>query len=336
MTNRLVRRRRFLAALAVAACAAPSFVLADDRYDDTAALYAALREQPSEHLNVGGGDIELVFADGANGLDRARVRHWVETSAKAVATYFGRFPVAHVGLLVIAADGDGVLAGTTYDYPAPAIRLRVGRGAGDEAFRRDWILVHEMTHLALPMVPRRSNWLLEGSATYVEPIARAQAGQIDAAEVWRWTLRDMPKGLPQAGDRGLDHTPTWGRTYWGGAMFWLLADVRLRERTHGRLGVQDALRAINRQSGGNRARWSADQVMAAGDRATGTSILSTLYREMGGAPMPVDLDDLFAKLGVALRDGRVVFDEHAPLAAIRRRLTAPPDDAAPRTRGNLE
>ena len=66
----------------------------------------------------------------------------------------------------------------------------------------------------------------EGMATYIEPIARAQIGRMTPERVWGDFVRDMPQGLPQAGDQGLDGTPTWGRTYWGGAIFWLLADVR--------------------------------------------------------------------------------------------------------------
>ena len=41
-------------------------------------------------------------------------------------------------------------------------------------------------------------------------------------------------GLPEPGDEGLDYTHTWGRTYWGGATFCLLADVRIRRETHNR------------------------------------------------------------------------------------------------------
>jgi hypothetical protein len=242
-----------------------------------------------------------------------------------VTTYFGRFPVARVGILVIANDGAAISSGATYGFDGSAIRIGVGRAADDGTFRDDWILVHEMTHLALPTVPRQSDWLLEGNATYVEPIARAQAGQLDPAVVWRWSLEGMPKGLPKAGDRGLDNTPTWGRTYWGGATFWLLADVRIREQTHGRLGVVDALRAINRSSGGNGARWSVEQVMAVGDKATGTHALAALYDEMKGTPVSTDLQDLFVKLGVREHGGKIEFDEHAPLAAIRRRMTAPPN-----------
>jgi hypothetical protein len=176
----------------------------------------------------------------------------------------------------------------------------------------------------LPTVPRRSQWLLEGNATYVEPIARAQAGDLDAAVVWRWTLESMPKGLPRPGDEGLDHTPTWGRTYWGGALFWLLADIRIREATRDRLGAQDALRAINRSSGGIATRWSVDEVMAAGDRATGTDVMATLYAEMKATPVATDLASLFARLGVNEQGTNIVFDDHAPLAEMRRRITTPP------------
>ena len=51
------------------------------------------------------------------------------------------------------------------------------------------------------------------------------------AEIWQAMMRDMPKGLPQAGDQGLDNTGTWGRKYWGGAMFCLLADIEIRKAT---------------------------------------------------------------------------------------------------------
>jgi hypothetical protein len=302
----------------------PSSAAAKAGYADPDEIYAALRSQPSSPIMLGGGSIEVVFADGAPGLDRGRVMGWIRSSAQAVATYFGRFPVDRVGILVIAGDGAGIGSGATYGFDGSAIRIAVGRTADATVFKDDWVLVHEMTHLALPTVPRRSQWLLEGNATYVEPIARAQAGQLDPAEVWRWSLEGMPKGQPAAGDRGLDNTPTWGRTYWGGAIFWLVADVRIRVKTHNGLGVNDALRAINRASGGIGANWSVDQIVAAGDRATGTDELTRLYAEMKTTPVTTDLQELFVNLGVSARGGKIEFNDDAPLASVRRRITAPP------------
>jgi hypothetical protein len=283
-----------------------------------------LSKPADRRLSIGGGAIDVVFAEGATGLDRARVLAWIEMSARAVTTYFGRFPVARLGLLVVADDGARVGGGTTYGFGRSATVIHVGREADEAAFRQDWVMVHEMTHLALPRTPRRSLWALEGNATYVEPIARAQAGQIDPTVVWRWTLEDMANGEPGEGDKGLDNTQTHGHTYWGGAMYYLLADINILQQTDGRLGLQDALRAINRESGGNTAEWTVSQLTAVGDKATGTRELTTLYEQMGSNPVRIDLGALFASLGVAERDSAIVFDDTAPLAWIRRRITQPP------------
>jgi hypothetical protein len=309
---------------------------AADRYPDGESLYAALREQPHTTLSTCGGDIAVVFADGAPGLDREPVMEWIRRSAWAVSTYFGQFPVHRVGLLVIADEGARISGGTAYGFSQSAIRIHVGRGVQEAAFRDDWILVHEMTHLALPTVPRQSEWLLEGNATYVEPIARTQAGELDPSVVWRWAIEGMPKGQPQAGDLGLDHTSTWGRTYWGGATFWLKADIEILEATHGALSAQDALRAINRRSGGNTADWTVDQVMATGDAATQTHVLSSLYAAMRSSPAPVDVADLFRQLGVTERNGTIVYDDEAPLAAIRRRITEPRNRPCAQSSSDIE
>ena len=94
---------------------------------------------------------------------------------------------------------------------------------------------------------RTHHWIEEGISVYVEPIARVQAGQLSAERMWSDVVRDMPQGEPEPDDRGLDHTHTWGRTYWGGAMFCLVADVRIRQQTGNRKGLQDALRGHSGQ-----------------------------------------------------------------------------------------
>ena len=313
---------RIILLAALAALAAAGASAQTDYETSPRALYRALAEQPHETLRMGGGEIDLVFADGAPGLDRGPVRDWVRSSAEAAIAYFGRFPVTRVGLLVIADDGSGIGGGTTFGFDGPAIRIKVGRAAGADAFSADWRLVHEMVHLALPRVePRESGmWMMEGSATYVEPVARALAGHLSEESVWSDSLDGMPRGQPKPNDGGLDDHPGWGRSYWGGAVFWLLADVQIRERTAGRKGLIDALRGINRKSGGDGVEWSERQVVEAGDEATGTHVLSDLYEQMKDKPVTVDLDGLFARLGVARKDGRVVFDDAAPEAALRRAI----------------
>ena len=130
-------------------------------------------------------------------------------------------------------------------------------------------------------------------------------------------VRDIPKGLPEPDDRGLDITHTWGRTYWGGALYCLLADVGIRKATDNRNGLREALRAINAAGGNITAEWPLPRALEIGDRATGVTVLSDLYREMGSSPFPVDLAALWKQLGVQRNGDRIAFDDRAPLAAIR-------------------
>ena len=116
-------------------------------------------------------------------------------------------------------------------------------------------------------------------------------------------VRGMPQGEPRPGDKGLDQTHTWGRTYWGGAMFCLVADVQIRKATGNRRGVQDALQAIVAAQGTIDTEWPLSRVLETGDRATGTTVLVDLYREWKDAPIVVDLDQLWQQLGVSVPVG---------------------------------
>jgi len=278
-------------------------------------------------IQAGGGRITLTYDATAFAVGAPRICAWAIRAAQAVSLYYGRFPVSQVRVVIKPEDGDGVEGGTTYgdsDDGYPLIVIRLGRDASAAKLDDDWTLTHEMVHLSVPSVPRNSHWLEEGIATYVEPIARVQQGQLDAPRIWADMLHGMRKGLPAQGDRGLDNTPTWGRTYWGGALFCLLADVEIRQRTGNRKGLQDALRGVLAASGNIRQDWSVERIFEVGDKATGVPVLSGLYHQMGDAPMPGrdTLDALWQALGVSADGGGVHLDENAPLAASRRAITA--------------
>lgn len=283
--------------------------------------YDAFDKLIKTDLDVPGGVIHVAFAPGDIALPREKVLDWVRASAKAVSTYYGRFPVNSLKLLIVPVDGSRVRGGTTWGYRGAAIRVLLGRDSGEDDLRRDWILVHEMVHLALPDMDEHNNWLSEGLAVYIEPVARVQAGDLTARDIWQAMMRDMPKGLPQAGDQGLDNTDTWGRKYWGGAMFCLLADVEIRKRTGNRLGLQDAMRGVIAAGGNHERDWPIGRVLSTADKAIGVDVLTRLHDEMGAKPVTPDLAGLWRDLGLRLQNGMFEFDDTAPLAAIRASIT---------------
>jgi hypothetical protein len=289
-----------------------------------AALALLLRATPAacsvQELTVAGASIRLEYEPAQFAHGPQPIIEWVRRATQTVADYYGRFPVTHLRLTLQAQPDGGVHGGKTFGEPQAYIRVGVGREVTAAELATDWVLVHEMTHLALPDTGEMHAWLSEGIATYVEGVARVQAGNREETDVWAEELRAMPHGMPQPGDEGLDRTHTWGRTYWGGAMFCLLADVSIRERTTNRFGLQDALRAVLNASGGLASDWPIERVLKTGDAAVGVTVLEELYQQYGTSPGSPNLEQLWHELGVEIKGGAVTLNEAAPLAATRRAI----------------
>jgi hypothetical protein len=282
----------------------------------------------SQSFRIGGSTLQVDFGPGSLDLPTPQIMQWVRNAATSVATYYGRFPVPRDRILIQPApDSDGVMHGTTWGgvggFPA-FTRIRLGQHTTLDELTDDWMLTHELVHTALPSQDDAQHWIEEGLAVYVEPVARVQAGFLNPERIWADMMRDMPKGNPGPGDEGLDRTHTWGRTYWGGAQFCLLADVTIREQTHNRKGLQDALRAIVAAGGTIDQDWTIQKTLAAGDAGTGTHVLEELYSRMSDAPVAVDLDGIWKKLGVVRNGNGVRLDNTAPEAAIRMAITQTP------------
>lgn len=254
---------------------------------------------------------------------------WAEKAGRAVAAYYGAFPLPSVKLTIRAGGPGGISGGRTgASRGQAAIRIAVGDEATPEELASNWVLVHEMVHLAFPSMTGHE-WIEEGIATYVEPLVRARAGLAPPDEIWRWLLWGLPRGLEAIQSRGLDSSSSWAANYWGGALFCFRADVEIRKRTRNRKSLDDALRGILRAGGNVTVPWTIDKALVEGDRATGVPVLAELYALMRQGPVRVDLAAFWKDLGVSSADGRIVYDDAAPLAAIRKGITTGPARIAP-------
>jgi hypothetical protein len=294
-------------------------------------------------LMIGGSRIDVTMQSSATPsapLSQADVMKWVQFAAESVATYYKRFPVPHLTLRVISFEGTGVRHGTTWGRDGGLIVIHAGNKTTPAEFAEDWMLTHEMIHLAFPSMADEHHWIEEGISVYVEPIARIRAGHWTALAMWTDLVRDMPKGLPGADDAGMDHTHTWGRTYWGGALFCFVADVEIRKQTKNKKGLEDALRGILETGGDIREDWDLEKALETGDHAVGLDVLERLYAGWKDKPIDVDLRAMWKQLGVEADGGAVRLNDETPLAAIRRAIetgtpAAKSGDAATPTNAGL-
>ena len=252
-------------------------------------------------------------------IGEAALQHWVTRSAEAVVQYLGgTFPVPSSRLRVLPRSGSDIGFGSTDHGSVPIVNVRLGTGVNANTLAEDWVAVHELIHVTFPLTPKR--WIGEGLATYAEPIARLRAGHLTPEKAWERIVVKMPLGNPRKGDRGLNHTSTWARTYWGGALFFFLADMLLHE-AGGEHDVSDFIRVINEAGGDGRDKWAPDRVFRVADKGLGMNgTLYALYDEHANNPVHTDLDVIFRSLGIVVRGGKVTLDDTAPRAELRRAM----------------
>ena len=84
--------------------------------------------------------------------------------------------------------------------------------------------------------------------------------------------------------------------------------------------MRDALIGVVRAGGTGAVHWKVERFLEVADAATGQTVFRDLYQEMRASPAPVDLDALWRELGIFFDDGRIAFDDSAPLADIRKKM----------------
>jgi hypothetical protein len=288
------------------------------------ALPSAIRLEETSTIRIGNAKIHIELDAGDWGSARAKIPPWVRSAGESVAAYYGRYPLDEVALRLSPFEGEGLRHGMTFGSHGGYITIHVGNNTTESDFENDWMLTHEMVHLSFPSVDENHHWIEEGIATYVEPIARVQAGHLEVKEMWFELVRDLPQGLPGPDDQGLDRTHTWADTYWGGALYCFLADIEIRQATQNRKGLQDALRGILNAGGDIRKSWDMEKTLTAGDEATGVSVLVPLYEKVKDQPIQANLPEMWRELGITRTGNTVVFDDKAPMASLREAITTKP------------
>lgn len=266
--------------------------------------------------------VDVAITPGERSLTNDALLGWVKQSTANVSGYFGRYPVPRALVIVLIGGRRGVGYGSSMGFGGASVMISVGRGATLEDLKNDWVLTHEMNHLALPNLGREHRWLEEGMATYVELVARARAGVLPVEVLWRDLMTGLPNGAKAVSEGGLDGGGGWAGTYWGGALFWFLVDVTIREQTENRKGLEHALRGVIAQ-GTIAESWHVERLVRVGDEATGTQAMREWYSRLGKGAYTVDLASYWKKLGVERRGGTVAFDDQASLSWVRKAIATP-------------
>jgi predicted metalloprotease with PDZ domain len=279
------------------------------------ASYGAFGSFRRAALALPGAQLQIVFLGQPVAIGDDGALEWIRKAATCESRFFGRFPVDATVFVVPVQDAEGVVFGRVMSLAGASVVLLFGTATKAADQRDDWVVAHELFHLGTPSFVGEGHWLEEGLATYYEPILRERCGWTSEGTLWAHFGAEMERGLRSAGDPpSLEDRDDIDATYWGGALFAFVADVRIRETTKNARSLDDVMRAVLARAGDATHTARVADFVRIGDEVTGTDILSRLYESWAVRGENVDLAALWRSLGVVgktLQDG-------APLVAVRR------------------
>ena len=278
-------------------------------------------------IDVPGARVELAIIGDADAAQREFARGWIERTVRGVAAGYGRFPAPALQVIVAPSDQRG-RSPVPWAYVArgggAAVHLFVDLSRRPEDIERDWSFTHELSHLFLPYMDSRDAWLFEGLPTYLQNVLMARNGTISEAEAWRRMHEGFGRGagvgeglsLQDASQR-MGRGGLYLRAYWGGAAYMLAADMRLRRQKDAARSLDSVLAGLARCCSDTMRRYSAEEIVAQLDRASGTSVFSELAAEWIERPGFPDYERLFRELDIEMLGGFPILND-GPGAAIRR------------------
>jgi len=288
-----------------------------------------------ESIKLPGGRLRYALLPARPAPDSAALRRWITSGARALLSAYGHLPVPDVQVLVIPI-GQGrepVPWGEVERGGGDALHLYIDQRRPAGEFMRDWVLVHEFSHLLLPILTPRDHWLSEGVASYYQNVLRARAGLRSVQTTWNELHAGFERGL-QSTRRGRSlaeasaamlQNHAFMRVYWSGAAIALLADVELRRRTAGTQSLDTALATIAACCLPSERHWHARELLQRLDQATGTRVFMNLYRKYINADTFPDLGTTYTALGLHPVSARKLrLDTTAPDAAICKAIMTAP------------
>jgi hypothetical protein len=260
------------------------------------------------HLNI---------ASTHNMVNSVAVNRWLTDTAKDLYSYLGGYPVPQTQIIVNSKD-------KLRSGPVPWGDFSRGNGFGirfvvipkDDIrnFYSDWTAPHEFSHQLLPKLNYNDIWLSEGLASYLQYVLMGQSGALAKNKAWARLYSafkrtdDSTKRLTR--ESLTESSKQWGnshrsgrrmRVYWSGALMFLKADIALREKSNGQVGLNDILLKLNRCCIKGSKIWRGKTLSQQLDKLSQSKIFSQLYQQFSVSHHFPDFKDSFTDLGITVK-----------------------------------
>ncbi len=278
-------------------------------------------------IPVPGGDVIAYSLDAPRRATDEGIDRWLATAMGAVTQLYGKPPAPRTHVIVqplVPGRGRPVVFGRATLSGGPVVHAMLSGTTTDAAMPGEWITIHELLHLGMPVTTLADRWFGEGFVSYYQEIVRARAGIQTPQQAWQTMHMWFERGKRSGGRRSLadesrlmTHQYAYHRVYWGGAALALQIDLAIREATGGRQSLDDVMRYFLAQHVDAARVVDARELMRRADAFLGRAVcVPHAERALRSRAFP-SLDAAYARLGLEVRGGQVTLRADAPAASHR-------------------
>ncbi|MEO1034128.1 MAG: hypothetical protein AAFX44_01085 [Pseudomonadota bacterium] len=296
------------------------------RGDVSGTPYVAFGRFRTVRVPVRDGTLRVAYFGAEADTSLMRLTTWLASAMHNIESRFDALVVAEPQVMLFetrSRAGDSpVPFGLVTRTFGPAVRFWVDSRRSVAELNADWTATHEFSHLLLPRV--RDRWIGEGFASYLQNLLMASGGAYSDERAWQMLHAGFGRGaaaLPNvAPAESSRRRGGLMKMYWAGAALALMADVEIRMRTENAVSLPDVFARYTWRQTPENVPISARELLTALDAEAGSPVLMPLYERYAGRPGFPDVAPLLERLGVTVIGDRVVFDDTAELAPLRKTL----------------
>lgn len=283
-------------------------------------------EISSTHTNT---PTRIKFADNIPNSKKAMLSNWVSHAEKALRLVYGALPVDNFITVIKASkrNSGAVPWGEVNRYSPPEVTLVVNINSSLKALKADWTIYHELSHLLIPYDAGDARWFSEGLASYYQNITQARVGMFNEQTMWQKLYNGFERGNKQQNynhqmlsyiSDNIGQNRNYMRIYWSGALYWLKADVALRElakKTSRPYSLDSALKQL--QACCFNRYLSATEIVEKLDELSQSQIFSSLLTEFSTSYAIPSYLPLLKSLGIEAKSGHINLKNDAKLSSLR-------------------
>ncbi|NQZ87610.1 MAG: hypothetical protein HRT54_08505 [Colwellia sp.] len=273
-------------------------------------------------------NIDVQFHSKMSSDKKEILRQWVNHTGDALTLVYGELPVDHfITKIEFSKRDSGVVPwGEVSRNTIPEVTLVVNPKSTLDELKDDWTIYHEFSHLLIPYDAGDARWFSEGLASYYQNIIQARAGMFSENKMWQKLYDGFERGKKETGynhkklsylSDNINQNHSYMRVYWSGALYWLKADIALRERNTG-YSLDKALYELHKCCFDRYL--SAEEITKQLDKLTKNVIFTSLFAKFSESyALPKYMNEL-RSLGIELDAGQVTLKKETKKSHIRRAI----------------